>query len=53
MSVYWQQWTREELLSLHGTEILEASPLDYDTEKEDEPTLTPYDIDGLTWRDFF
>ncbi len=59
-SIYWAQWSHAELMSLHGIEV------DYDSTNDNEeceerltenetlhlPSLTPFDIDGLTYRDF-
>lgn len=55
MNLYWRQWNDEEIRSMHGCEDgHEDDPELHEDEAVAElPNIVdPFDIDGLTWRDF-
>ena len=55
MSLYWNQWSHEELMSLHGAEFVETDldESDYEPLKDQDPFFVDMDdLLGISNRDF-
>jgi hypothetical protein len=55
-NTYWDQWTRGEIMSLHGVELEEDHDIDSDDmieeEMQEHHCCGCMDCLGLSWRDF-